>query len=111
MCRMTDDGPSSHNSSCNRISCWWTTSSEHGPMRHVLLPFCVVLSALAQPPVSRLEGIVEDPSGGAVIGARIKAENQLTGFNARVLSDSQGFYVFLSLPPGRYSVAVEATGF
>jgi len=80
-------------------------------LRYFLLPLCLAFSTLAQPPVSRLEGIVEDPSGGAVIAARIKAENQLTGFSATVLSDTQGFYVFLSLPPGRYSIAVEATGF
>src|SRR5713101_3885950 len=33
-------------------------TTRHGPMRHVLLPLCLVLSVLARPPVSRLEGIV-----------------------------------------------------
>jgi hypothetical protein len=80
-------------------------------MRCFLLPLCVGLSVLAQPPVSRMEGIVEDPSGGAVAGARIKATNQRTGYDATVLSDSQGFYVFLSLPPGLYTVSAEIAGF
>jgi hypothetical protein len=80
-------------------------------MRYFLLPVCLALSLSAQPPVSRLEGTVEDPSGSAVSGARITAENQQTGFNATTLSDSQGFFVFLSLSPGTYSLAVEAAGF
>src|SRR5215469_8098954 len=80
-------------------------------MRHSLLLLCLALSALAQPPVSRLEGAVEDRSGGAVVAARVKAENHQTGYEAAALSDSHGFYVFLSLPPGQYSVLAEATGF
>jgi hypothetical protein len=80
-------------------------------MRHLLTLLCFAFSVLAQPPVSRLEGTVEDPSGGAVIGARITAENRQTGFNAAVLSNSHGLYVFLSLPPGTDSVRTEAPGF
>src|SRR5215470_3550074 len=80
-------------------------------MRHFLILIYFAFSVMAQPPVSRLEGTVEDPSGGAVIGARITAENRQTGHKATVLSDSQGFYIFLSLPPGKYSVVTEAAGF
>jgi len=80
-------------------------------MRHVAILPCLIFSALAQPPVSRLEGTVEDPSGGAVIGARITVENRQIGYKATTLSDSRGLYVFLSLPPGPYSVITEAAGF
>src|SRR5215469_17500969 len=80
-------------------------------MRHLLILLCFAFSVLAQPPVSRLEGAVEDPSGGAVIGARITAENWQTGYKITAFSDSRGFYVFLSLPPGPYSVTTEAAGF
>ncbi|HWB84327.1 MAG TPA: TonB-dependent receptor [Bryobacteraceae bacterium] len=80
-------------------------------MRRFLLPLCFSLSVMAQPSVSRLEGMVEDPSGGTVAGAQVKATNQQTGYEAAILSDNQGYYVFLSLPPGRYSLAAEATGF
>src|SRR6266567_1384352 len=80
-------------------------------VKSFLLPLCLALSALAQPPVSRLEGIVEDPSGAAVASARIKAESRQTGFRATVLSDHQGLYLFPSLPPGQYTVTVEANGF
>jgi Carboxypeptidase regulatory-like domain/TonB dependent receptor len=80
-------------------------------MRHFPTLLCFAFSVLAQPPVSRLEGTVEDPSGGVLTGARITAENQRTGYKATALSDSRGLYVFLSLPPGPYSVRTEATGF
>jgi len=80
-------------------------------MRHLLMLLYVAISVLAQPPVSRLEGTVQDPSGGTVIGARITAENRQTGYKATALSDGRGFYVFLSLPPGPYSVITEAAGF
>ena len=80
-------------------------------MHHFLILLCFVFSVLAQPPVSRLEGTVEDPSGGAVIGARITAENRQTGHKATAFSDGRGFYIFLSLPPGSYSVTTEAAGF
>src|SRR6516225_366001 len=80
-------------------------------MRHCLILLSFAFSVMAQPPVSRLEGTVEDPSGSAVIGARITAENRQTGYKPTALSDSRGFYVFLSLPPGSYSVTTEAAGF
>ena len=80
-------------------------------MRHFLIFLCFAFSVVAQPPVSRLEGTVEDPSGSAVIGARITAENWQTAYKMTAFSDSRGFYVFLSLPPGSYSVTTEAAGF
>src|SRR6185312_210117 len=80
-------------------------------MRYISWALCFAISLVAQPTVSRLEGTVEDPSGRAVLGARIQAQNQQNGYHVTVFSDSQGFYVFLSLPPGRYSVTTEATGF
>lgn len=79
-------------------------------MRHLLL-YCVTLSALAQPPAARLEGIVEDPSGAPVIDARVTAKEQHTGLSTGVRSNREGLYVFLSLPPGEYTVTVEANGF
>jgi len=48
-------------------------------MRFLLLGFCLGATGLAQPSVARLEGTIEDPSGGAVTGAQITAVNQMTG--------------------------------
>jgi hypothetical protein len=80
-------------------------------MRSLLLTLSVVLPVLAQPPVARLEGIVEDPAGAAVNKAAITAESRQTAFRASVLSDDRGFYVFPSLPPGDYTLTVWAAGF
>src|SRR5262245_54825949 len=80
-------------------------------MRFFTLTFCVTLALWAQPPVGRVEGVVEDPSGLAVMGAQLMAENQQTGFRAYALSDDRGLYAFASLPPGDYTVTVQAPGF
>src|SRR5262249_20827148 len=77
-----------------------------------LLPMvCAILTVRGQPAVSRLEGIVEDPSGGAVTKAAITAESQQTALRTTVLSDDRGLYVFPSLPPGDYTLTVAARGF
>lgn len=80
-------------------------------MRYLLLTFCATLVARAQPPVARLEGTVEDPSGAAVTIAEITAENQRTGLRTAVLSNHLGLYVFPSLPAGEYTITVAAPGF
>ena len=76
----------------------------------------LLLALLATPLVSqvatsRLEGVIEDPSGQLVPGARITARHTRTGLDTRVSSIDTGFYVFLSLAPGEYTVSVEAPGF
>ena len=63
-------------------------------MRFLLLGLCLGATGLAQPSVARLEGTIEDPSGGAVTSAQITAVNQTTGSRTNVLSDLQGLYVF-----------------
>src|SRR5215831_8646402 len=80
-------------------------------MRFFPLAFCVTLALWAQPPVGRLEGVVEDPSGLAIIGAQLIAENQQTGFRTPSLSDGRGLYAFASLPPGNYTLTVQTPGF
>src|SRR5690349_15843887 len=80
-------------------------------MRLLLLMLCAIATIRSQPALSRLEGIVEDPSGAAVTKAAITAENQQTGLRTTVLSDDRGLYVFPSLPPGDYTLTVAAPGF
>jgi hypothetical protein len=66
----------------------------------------------AQTTTGSIVGTVSDPSGGAVAGARVAVANEGTGIVAITLvTDSSGNYVATTLPPGRYSVTVEATGF
>lgn len=71
----------------------------------------LVIAGSAQVATSRLEGLIQDESGAVVPGAKIEATNVKTQVKASTTSDSQGRYIFPSLPAATYSVAVEAAGF
>jgi hypothetical protein len=58
-----------------------------------------------------LQGTVKDTSGAAVPSAQVTITNQDTGVVQTTTAGSEGFYRFSSLPPGAYTVKVEAKGF
>ncbi len=58
-----------------------------------------------------ISGIVTDPSGAGVPGAKIVATETLTGFSRTVTSGSTGEYVIPNLRPTEYTLTVEAKGF
>jgi hypothetical protein len=59
----------------------------------------------------QIEGTVTDPSKAAVTGATVTVTNEATGITRTVKSGADGGYVVPLLPPGSYSVTVEASGF
>ena len=74
--------------------------------------FVITVVAPAQTTTGSIVGIVTDPSGAAVPGANVTVANEGTGTVAlRLTTDPSGNYVATTLPPGRYSVSVEAPGF
>lgn len=58
-----------------------------------------------------ISGIVTDPSGASVAGARVSATNEGTAEVRTATSQSSGRYVFPLLSPGAYRVEVAANGF
>jgi len=58
-----------------------------------------------------IQGAVVDPSGAAVVAAKITLVNAVTQVKANTVSDSSGNYRFVSLAPGAYKVITEAAGF
>jgi len=58
-----------------------------------------------------IQGTVLDPSGAVIAGADVVANNLETGTQATQQTDSDGRFVLLSLPPGRYAVTVTKSGF
>ncbi len=58
-----------------------------------------------------LSGVVRDPAGAVVVGAKVAAKNVGTNQVLEVRSDENGFYRLGPLQPGRYQVVVEAAGF
>lgn len=58
-----------------------------------------------------LTGYVTDPSRTPVAGAIVTATEVRTGVATKRITESSGLYVITNLPPGVYSVKVEAPGF
>ncbi|MCA1620250.1 MAG: carboxypeptidase-like regulatory domain-containing protein [Acidobacteria bacterium] len=80
-------------------------------LRGMLL--CLILSAaaVAQTSTGRMEGTVQDPTGAVVPNASVVVTNEETGVSFNTQASDAGKYSFEALPPGRYTVAVEAAGF
>jgi hypothetical protein len=75
---------------------------------------CVILfciGAWAQIPATRLEGTVRTSTGAVVIGATVTAVDNRTGWRSQTDTVAQGHFAFPALPPGTYTVTVEAKGF
>ncbi|MGB6941674.1 MAG: carboxypeptidase regulatory-like domain-containing protein [Bryobacteraceae bacterium] len=65
----------------------------------------------AQEVVAHIRGTVTDPSGAGVPSAEVKATNTQTNVSTTIMSQDDGSYEFLSLPPGTYDVTVTKAGF
>ncbi len=75
---------------------------------------CVLLTisaGLSQDFRASLNGLVTDPTGAAVLGAKIKATNIERNAVSEAVSNDSGRYTIPFLIPGKYRVEVEAAGF
>ena len=84
------------------------------PLRGVLL--CVAAFLLSAPAVSaqttgRINGTVKDPQGAVLPGATVTATSPALQGSQTQVTDQDGVFRFLSLPPGRYTVKVDLAGF
>ncbi|HEX7419915.1 MAG TPA: TonB-dependent receptor [Thermoanaerobaculia bacterium] len=68
-------------------------------------------AAFAQSGSGSLSGHVTDASGAALPGVTLTATNDATGSNRSVVTEPDGSYKFLSLPPGVYTVLTDLSGF
>ncbi len=75
----------------------------------VLCATCITVTA--QVASSELSGTVLDSTGAAVANAKVTATNLATNLSREAVSDSGGSYIITLLPPGDYTVSVEAPGF
>jgi hypothetical protein len=55
--------------------------------------------------------VVKDPKGAAVTNATVSASDQVRAFERSATTNIDGEYRLLALPPGTYTVRVEAPGF
>ena len=77
----------------------------------MVLALACAVEIRAQDISASIHGTVTDESGGMVSGAKVTAINTDTGFQRGAVSNSQGTYVLVELPVGRYRVEAEAQGF
>lgn len=77
----------------------------------VALAFALQSPLIAQSLEAVVQGKVADATGAAVPGAAITASNDATGLTREATSDAAGHYVLLDLPPGRYDLRVDLSGF
>ena len=75
-----------------------------------LLLLCVN-GGYSQQTTGTIRGTVTDASGGTVAGVAVTAGNKDTGVAEKTFTDASGIYSFPLLPPGRYTVRAEASGF
>src|SRR5580704_14815986 len=78
-----------------------------------LAPFVTALLA-ASPLLAQnaeLSGLITDPSGLTVTGARVVVQSSGTSAARTVSSNGQGEYSVPALLPGPYNITVEANGF
>jgi hypothetical protein len=67
--------------------------------------------ATAQAGRGGISGLVSDPSGAMVRGAKITVQNNATGVVLSAVTNAAGQYTFVSLTPGTYTVTASQKGF
>jgi hypothetical protein len=76
-----------------------------------ILLFCGSSVAVAQAGRGSISGLVSDPSGAIVPGAKVTALNRATGVALHTVTSDAGLYNFVSLTPGTYVVTASQKGF
>src|ERR1700752_1910930 len=85
-------------------------------MRTVLALVVLLLSSHlptlhAQSTSASLSGRVTDPSHARISSAKVSAINTATNFHYETMTNSSGEYYLTNLPPGRYQIEIEKSGF
>ncbi|MGB7546287.1 MAG: TonB-dependent receptor, partial [Terracidiphilus sp.] len=88
-----------------------TTMVKRGLLCVCALIFCMGTAAFAQAGRGGINGLVSDPTGAVIPGARITLLDHATGVALHTVSTGAGLYSFVSLTPGRYEVTASMKGF
>lgn len=77
----------------------------------IMLCICGSAPLIAQQTTGTIQGIVADPSGASIPGAKLMLWNESTGVKRNTVSQPSGNYIFNALDPGTYSLTVKSPGF
>jgi len=74
---------------------------------------CIILSTVIAQAQYRasIQGVVTDPQGAVVEGAKLTLTNLETGQSTATTSDAKGIFNFSGLPPAKFSLTVDKAGF
>jgi hypothetical protein len=72
---------------------------------------CASTFAFSQTATTSLRGIITDPSGALVSGAKVTLVNAADGSSMSAMASSAGLYAFPQIPPARYTITASASGF
>ena len=95
--------------SCKRLSC--SPCTRRAAITLSLAALICGVSVWAQNTNGRVIGIVADPQGAAVAGAKVTVTNVGTNVGWNTITDGNGSYQVLDVPIGMYQVTVESRGF
>ena len=96
---------------------FWTRAAKVGghrsrfAMKTLVILLAISFAAWGQSARSVIVGLVTDPSGAAITGAKVIVENSGSGFSVTSESGGGGNYTQPNLLPGRYRITVSAQGF
>lgn len=76
-----------------------------------ILVVCAATAAFAQAGRGGISGLVSDPTGAIIPGARVTLLNQSTGVTQHTVTTAAGLYSFVSLNPGSYKVTASMKDF
>jgi hypothetical protein len=85
-----------------------------GSILRLVFPLALVAVAphlSAQTVAGQISGLVTDPSGAAISGAKVVITDVERNVTFRSESNESGFYLVTPLPPGRYKLRAEKSGF
>jgi iron complex outermembrane receptor protein len=69
------------------------------------------LAMLTSTSTGTVAGVLKDPSGAVIRGARVDLRSTTANFHQTQISDHLGHYSFVSVPVGSYELTVTASGF
>src|SRR5216684_3229891 len=82
-------------------------------LRVITVAFALILFVClgwAQSDLGSISGFVRDPSGAVIPNAKVTVTNP-SGIERSTVSNESGYYTITNLPPGTYTLRVEASGF
>src|SRR5215475_3589213 len=75
------------------------------------LSLAIPLTGFAQSDNTQISGFVKDQSGSVISGAKVTVKSEARAFERIATTNSEGYFVITQLPPGLFTVQVEAAGF